>query len=234
MKAERVDRLFSRLGICSRSEMKSLLRTGLVTENGKPVKTYKTKVDPELVRYDGKPLEHPGGVRIIFHKPVDVVCSREGDGTFFDFLPDRWRLRKPLVNSIGRLDKNTSGLLLITDDGKFNHRIISPKNHINRTYFIEVDKPFNGLEPYLFSEGNIILQGEDKPCKPAELKILTDTTAELTMREGKYHQVRRMFSAIHHHVIRLHRIKIGSLTLDGLEPGEWRDLTEEDMEKIGV
>ncbi|NQU67584.1 MAG: rRNA pseudouridine synthase [Candidatus Marinimicrobia bacterium] len=231
---ERVDKLFSRLGICSRREVLKLVRAGKITIEERSVKSAQERVDPSEIKFNGEVLDHPDRIATIFYKPEGVVCTRLGDDTIFQYFPSVWNKRRPLVNSAGRLDKDTTGILIITDDGDLVHRIISPRYHIPKTYEIEVADPFSGQEPEIFKSGTLQLADEDKPCKPADLEILTKNTGRLKLYEGRYHQVKKMFYHFNNEVVKLHRSTIGSLGLGDLKPGEWRDITPEDYRLIGV
>jgi 16S rRNA pseudouridine516 synthase len=134
---------------------------------------------------------------------------------------------------VGRLDKDTSGLILITDDGDYLHRVISPKRHVPKTYLATLDRPLSGAEGALFAAGELMLEGEEKPLLPADLVVIDPHHARLTITEGRYHQVRRMFAATGNHVVELHRERIGGLVLpDDLEPGQHRILTAAEAERV--
>src|SRR4051812_39261608 len=222
----RLDQLLSRLGYCSRSQAREWIRAGAVTIRGKEAEDVSTRVNPSDVLVDHAPLDHPEGLLLVFNKPLGLVCShdeREGPN-IYSLLPPRWRRRNPTVTSVGRLDKETSGLLLLTDQSPLVHRLTSPKHKVPKIYRTTVDRDLTpGLIP-LFASGTLLLEGEENPCAPAELKIVSPRDAELTLTEGKYHQVRRMFAARGFTVLTLHRESFGSLRLDGLPPGTWREL----------
>ena len=137
-------------------------------------------------------------------------------------MPDQWLRRNPAVTSVGRLDKDTSGLLLVTDIGPLVHRYTSPKAEIEKTYLAEVDRDLEASLIETFAKGDLMLRSEEKPCLPAKLEILAPRTARLTITEGRYHQVRRMFASQGWHVEKLHRERFGDYTLDDLAEGEWR------------
>jgi 16S rRNA pseudouridine516 synthase len=150
----------------------------------------------------------------MLHKPLGVTCShKEAGALVYSLLPERWRRREPALSTIGRLDKETSGLLLMTDDGGLLHRIISPKNHVAKRYLATLDRPLRGDEAEIFASGTMMLEGEDKPLKPALLEVISPTQARLVITEGRYHQVRRMFAALGNHVVALHRDRVGGLAL---------------------
>lgn len=222
----RLDQWLSNLGYCSRREARAWIDAGRVTLHGAHADDGAQKAPAAAVQVDGEPLDHPDGLLLLLHKPVGLVCShdeREGPNVY-SLLPERWRGRNPPVTSIGRLDKDTSGLLLLTDLSPLVHRLTSPKHKVPKLYRATVDRD---LAPGLvdeFASGALLLAGEDKPCAPAGLRLLGPREAELTLTEGRYHQVRRMFSARGAEVLTLHRARFGSLELGELAPGAWREL----------
>lgn len=226
MKPLRLDALLSRYGYCSRSEARAWLKNERVTLNGAPLTSHSDKASPGAVLVDGEPVEFPGGLLVILHKPVDHVCSHDaGEGpSVYDLLPQRWLHRNPVVTTIGRLDKDATGVLLITDDGDLVHRWTSPKHKVAKLYEVTVDADLPGEMAELFASGTLLLEGEDKPCLPAKLVVLGSREATLELTEGRYHQVKRMFASQGCTVTRLHRSRFGEITLDGLAPGEWRAL----------
>jgi 16S rRNA pseudouridine516 synthase len=183
---------------------------------------------------DGEALDPVAGVVILLNKPLGMTCSHKEEGALvYDILPKRWKWRDPAISTIGRLDKQTSGLLLLTDDGDLLHRVISPKRHIQKTYRAKLARPLNGTEGDLFASGQLMLENEDKPLAPAELEMVSQTEALLSVTEGRYHQVRRMFAATGNHVEELHRERMGGLSLpDGMGPGQWKLLSEEEIALI--
>lgn len=222
----RLDQLLANLGYCSRREARDLVRCGAVTVDDAPVRDFGAKVDPATVRVDGEPLDHPDGLLLLLHKPLGLVCSHdERDGpNVYSLLPERWRRRNPVVTSIGRLDKETSGLLLLTDQSLLVHRLTSPKHKVAKRYRATLDRePPAGLAG-LFAAGTLQLEGEKAPCAPAELRLTGPREAELVLTEGKYHQVRRMFASQGCTVLTLHRARFGDLDLGDLAPGQWREL----------
>lgn len=151
----------------------------------------------------------------------------------YELLPSRWRRREPAVSTIGRLDKDTSGLLLFTDDGALLHRVISPRNHVAKCYLATLDRPLRGDEAAMFASGALLLEGENKPLLPAKLEPLSPTRAWLTVTEGRYHQVRRMFAAAGNHVTALHRDRVGGLELPSdFDPGGYRLLGPDEVASI--
>ena len=230
---ERIDHLLSRLGYCSRSEVRDLLRAGRVAVDAVPLRHAQTKVLPSLVTLDGAPLDHPQPLYILYHKPLGKVCAHDdARGIYADF-PERWRLRRPCFASVGRLDKETSGLLLLTDDGDWLHRLIAPRFAVPRRYRVQLQSPLQGHEAEQLASGTLLLEGEKYSCRPAELAVLGDQEVLLTLREGRYHEVRRIFAALGNVVMALHRESYGDLTLAGLEPGAWRELTRAERPEEG-
>jgi 16S rRNA pseudouridine516 synthase len=222
----RLDQLLANLGYCSRRGARALLAAGGVTVRGAVAGDPGLKVDPADVRVDGAPLDHPDGLLLLFHKPTGVVCShdeREGPN-IYSLLPERWRRRNPPVTSIGRLDKDTSGLLLLTDQSPLVHRLTSPKHKVPKVYRATVDRDLTPELVPRFASGTLLLEGEKTPCAPAELTIVSPREAELTLTEGRYHQVRRMFAATDSTVPTLHRAQFGDLELGDLSAGQWREL----------
>ena len=224
MRLRRLDQLLSSLGYCSRRSAREFLKSGAVLVDGEVAERGDARVDPVLVMVNGEPLEGVDGLIALFHKPVGYVCSTaENEGpTIYELLPDLWTQRSPPVTSIGRLDKDTSGLLLLTDQGALIQKLTSPKSHTPKVYDVTVD---HDLDPRLidvFASGALMLRSEDTPCLPANLEIISPREAQLTLTEGRYHQVRRMFASQGWEVLTLHRSRVGTLTLGDLKPGEWR------------
>jgi 16S rRNA pseudouridine516 synthase len=235
----RLDRLLANMGYGSRREVQWLIRQGRVELDGAPVTEadLRLPVTPELagrMRVSGVRLDPPPGMVLMLHKPLGVTCSHKEAGPLvYDLLPTRWRARDPAVSTVGRLDKETSGLLLLTDDGGLLHRIISPRQHVAKRYLATLARPLDGSEAARFASGELMLEGEDKPLAPAVLEPLSATLARLTITEGRYHQARRMFAAVGNHVAALHRDRIGDLELpDDLEPGAWRLMSPQEVAAI--
>ncbi|MDR7126289.1 16S rRNA pseudouridine516 synthase [Pseudorhodobacter sp. 4114] len=235
----RVDRLLSSMGYGSRSEMAQLAKGGRITLDGAVLSdaSARIRVTPDLptrMQIDGQPIDPVVGLVILLHKPLGMTCSHKEAGPLvYDILPPRWRQRSPAISTIGRLDKQTSGLLLLTDDGALLHRVISPRRHVAKTYRARLARPLNGTEAALFASGELMLEGEAKPLAPAQLQVISETEALLTVTEGRYHQVRRMFAATGNHVEDLHRISLGALALpDSLAPGQWTLLNDDQIALI--
>ena len=235
----RLDRLLANLGYGSRKEVQALVAGGKVTLDGAVLRDAGARIAvdatlPERMTIRGAPVDPPAPLVLMMHKPLGVVCSHREDGEqIYDLLPRRWRMRDPGLSTVGRLDKETSGLILITDDGDFLHRVISPKRHVPKTYLATLDRPLKGSEGEIFSAGTLMLDSEDKPLLPAKLDVVDETTARLTITEGRYHQVRRMFAAVGNHVVTLHRERIGGIVLaDDLAPGQHRILPAAEAEQV--
>lgn len=222
----RLDQLLANLGYCSRREARAWIQAGRVTMRGVVADDFGAKADPADVRVDGEPPDHPDGLLLLLHKPVGLVCShdeREGPNVY-SLLPPRWRARHPPVTSIGRLDKDTSGLLLLTDRSELVHRLTSPKHKVPKVYRATVGADLAPALIPLFASGTLLLPDEKQPCAPAELRIIAPREAELTLTEGRYHQVRRMFASQGVEVLALHRARFGPLGLGDLPAGQWREL----------
>ena len=221
------------LGYGSRKQVQWLFREGRVTDADGEVLYADDAVPLDAVRIDGEPLDPPPGLLLMLHKPLGVTCSTKDAGRLvYDLLPPRYRLRDPLLSTVGRLDRDTSGLLLLTDDGQLLHRIIAPKSRLPKVYLATLAQDLRGDEAALFAAGTLVLDGEKTPLLPAELDVLDARRARLTLHEGRYHQVRRMFAAVGNHVAALHRERVGGLTLGDLPDGEWRALDEGDRTRL--
>ncbi|MEO6784559.1 MAG: pseudouridine synthase [Chthoniobacteraceae bacterium] len=223
----RLDALLSRFGYCTRSEARGWVKAGRVRVGTAVAKSVSDKAAPANVLVDGDPVEHPHGILALLHKPVGCVCSHDSaeGSTIYDLLPPRWLARNPPVTSIGRLDKDATGALLVTDMGELVHRWTSPKHKVAKIYEVTVaaDLPANIAE--VFAGGKLVLEGEEKPCLPARVEVLGPREARLEIIEGRYHQVKRMFASQGCPVVRLHRSRFGDFTANDLAPGEWRIVT---------
>ncbi len=235
----RLDKLLSNMGYASRREIQMLAKQGHIRLDGAPVARADERIalTPDLetrLVVDGDGLDPLPGFALMVNKPLGVTCSHKEAGPLvYDLLPTRWRRRDPAISTVGRLDKETSGLLLMTDDGALLHRIISPSRHVPKRYRARLARPLGGDEGALFASGTLMLEGDDKPLKPAELEVVGPQEAVLTVHEGRYHQVRRMFAAAGNHVEALHRESVGGLTLPAdLEPGAIRRLGEAEIAAI--
>jgi 16S rRNA pseudouridine516 synthase len=235
----RIDKLLSSMGYGSRKEMARMARAGGILLDGAEVSDVSRRIPvtpdlPTRMEIDGEPLDPVAGMVILLNKPLGMTCSHKEDGPLvYDILPKRWKGRDPAISTIGRLDKQTSGLLLLTDDGNLLHRVISPRRHVKKTYRARLARPLTGSEGDLFASGNLMLEGEERPLAPAELVVVSQNEALLTVTEGRYHQVRRMFAATGNHVEDLHRERMGGLSLpEDMSPGQWKLLTEAEISLI--
>ena len=221
------------LGYGSRRQVALMFREGRVTDAAGEVLYADDAPEWGDVRVDGERLDPPPGLLLMLHKPVGCTCSTKDRGRLVhDLLPPRYALRSPVLSTVGRLDRDTSGLLLLTDDGQLLHRIISPKSKLPKVYDATLAEPLRGDEAAIFASGTLMLESEKTPLLPAELEVVSPTRARLTLHEGRYHQVRRMFAAVGNHVDALHRSHVGGLSLGDLPEGEWRMLDESDRTQL--
>lgn len=229
----RIDRLLANMGYGSRREIQQLAYAGRVTLDGEPIDDAGAPIAlaadlPARLSVDRQSLDPLPGLILMMHKPLGVTCSRKDAGrVVYDLLPERWRRREPAISTVGRLDKDTSGLLLMTDDGALLHRIIAPKSNVAKRYRVDLARPLKGDEAAIFGAGGLMLESDDKPLLPATFEPSSERSGFLTLHEGRYHQVRRMFAAIGNHVQALHRDRIGALTLpDDFEAGRFQLLDD--------
>lgn len=221
------------LGYGSRKQVAALFREGRITDAHGEVLYADDTVAHGDVRIDGDALDPPPGLVLMLHKPVGYTCSTKDRGRLvYDLLPPRFPARSPLLSTVGRLDRDTSGLLLMTDDGALLHRIVSPKSHLPKVYEATLASALRGDEAALFASGTLLLESEQTPLQPAHLEVVAPRHVRLTLTEGRYHQVRRMFAAVGNHVEALHRTSIGGLGLNGLAGGQWRALDAEDLDRL--
>ena len=218
------------LGYGSRKQVQQMFREGRITDALGDVLYADDKVEHDNIRIDDEVLDPPPGLILMLHKPAGYTCSTKDQGRLiYDLLPERFRDRDPVLSSVGRLDRDTSGMLLMTDDGQLLHRIVSPKSKLDKVYEAQLAHDLSGSEGSRFASGTLLLESDDKPLLPAELDVLGPRAARLTLHEGRYHQVRRMFAAVGNHVQALHRSRIGGLGLDDLAEGQWRQLDTADL-----
>ena len=221
------------LGYGSRKDVAAMFREGRITDPQGEVLYADDKVPFDAIHVDGEPLDPPAGLTLMLHKPIGYTCSTKDPGrVIYDLLPPRFRARSPSLSSVGRLDRDTSGLLLMTDDGALLHRIVSPKAKLAKVYEATLAQDLTGGEAELFASGTMMLETETTPLAPAALEVRDPRHAALTLTEGRYHQVRRMFAAVGNHVEALHRSRIGGLGLADLAPGKWRLLDAGDLETL--
>jgi 16S rRNA pseudouridine516 synthase len=226
-------RLIANLGYGSRKEVAAMFRDGRIADSDGRVVSVDAVVEPAQLRIDGVPLDPAPGFTLMLHKPAGYTCStRDAGELVYDLLPPRFRRRSPTLATVGRLDRDTTGLLLMTDDGVLLHRIVSPRSHLQKVYEATLARDLRGDEGAIFASGTLLLESERTPLAPATLEVAGPRLARLTITEGRYHQVRRMFAAVGNHVEQLHRSRVGALTLDALPIGKWRALDAADLAKL--
>ena len=226
-------KLLANLGYGSRKDVTRMFREGRVTDAAGEVLYADDEVVFDSVRVDGAPLDPPQGVALMLHKPAGYTVSTRDPGRIvYDLLPPRFRLRNPIVSPIGRLDRDTTGLLLFTDDGALVHRVVSPKSKLDKVYEAALAEDLRGDEVALFASGTLMLDNETTALAPATLEVIDARRVRLALTEGRYHQVRRMFAAVGNHVEALHRSRIGGLGLGELAPGAWRLLDAGDLHAL--
>lgn len=228
----RLDRWLVTLGVGSRSEVQKLVKKGGVKVNDAPVKDPGMQVDENTARLTvlGQPVDGRLTRHVMLHKPAGLLTAARDkkQPTVMDLLPEVYASIGCMP--VGRLDKDTTGLLFLTTDGELNHRLLSPGRHVDKTYLAEVDGTLNESHIAAFAEG---LHLSDFDAQPARLDILAPHLGRVTVHEGKFHQVKRMFSAVGCEVVKLHRETFGSLTLDpNLPEGEWRELTVDELSAL--
>lgn len=230
----RLDRLACEALLLTRSQSRKLIAGGKAAVNGKIVRDPAARVDPQrdTVTVEGKACRARAPLYLMLHKPAGVVCATKDpkEATVLSLLPDQWR--RPGLAPAGRLDKDTTGFVLLTDDGAFAHKVISPRKSVWKTYLAELDGPVTEAVAQAFRRGVAL---NDGPCLPAEIRAVegAEQTAEVRIREGRYHQIKRMFAACGLHVISLKRTAVGGVQLDpALASGQARPLTEEEKNRI--
>ena len=230
---ERLDKILASTGRWSRREGKELIRQGRVLVDGRQAAAPEEKVDPAVARVcvDGEEIGWVKHTYVMLHKPAGVLTATEDSRqqTVLDLLPPH--LRKKGLAPVGRLDKDTEGLLLLTDDGDLTHRLLSPKYHVDKVYFARVDGALTEEDVATFAAGITLADG--LVCRSAGLEILTADTCLVTLQEGKFHQVKRMLASCGKPVTYLKRLSMGPLRLDEeLAPGQFRPLTEAELDML--
>lgn len=238
MSKQRIDKIFSNLGILSRTECSKAVKCGDILVNGIRSTDPGFKVDPDVdvISYKGNVIDSRTFVYYMLNKPADCITANEDkySKTVFDYIDDT----RTDLSAVGRLDKDTTGILLITNDGDLNHRLLSPKYHVPKTYIAHIDGRLLPNDIELLEKGLDI--GDEKPTMPASCRVLSEnedgtSNVELVITEGRFHQVKRMFETVGKPVITLHREKFGPLELDkNLMPGEYREVTAEELEKLNI
>lgn len=225
----RLDKFLANMGVGTRTEVKQLLKKGNIEVNQKVEKSPKTQINPEQdeISVNGEKIDFIDNIYIMLNKPKGYISATHDDSaqTVIDLIPEYQHLD---IFPVGRLDKDTEGLLLITNDGQFNHNLMSPTKHVSKTYEVVSKFPIKESDILAFEKG---IELSDGPVKPAQLVKVNDTISHVTIYEGKYHQVKRMFHAIENEVLELKRLKIANLAIDGnLQSGEYRLLTDEEIQ----
>ena len=231
----RLDKLLSNLGYCSRKEAGRLVKSGAVTDlQGRPFKKASEKARPEDVLFQGEPLD-PSELILIMNKPAGHTCShRDHPPLIYQLLPPRYQVREPQISCVGRLDKDTTGIILLTDNGQLLHRLISPSWKVEKFYQVSASGPVTEAQVARLAVGGWCLPDDDKPLAPARCRKTGECTLELVLIEGRYHQVKRMMEAVGNPLLHLHRSQFDTFRLAGLEPGEWRALTAEEETELKV
>lgn len=229
---ERVDKLIVSQGQYSRSEVKALVSRRRVLVDGVAIRSSSEKVDPDTARIvvNGAELVFKRNVYLMLHKPQGYVSATEdkSQATVLELVPEEYRGRE--LFPAGRLDKDTTGLMIITDDGAMAHRILAPKKHVQKVYLVEIDVP---MSPEMVSGFAAGVELNDGVCQEAKLEITGPHTGIVTLREGRYHQIKRMFGCFGGKVVRLHRLAMGNLFLpEDLPEGECRELSEDELQKL--
>jgi 16S rRNA pseudouridine516 synthase len=221
----KLDKYIANLGYGTRREVDAMFVAGRITRADGMSLSARDDIAHDDIRIDGQPLDPPPGSVIMLNKPVGYVCSTtDSNPTIYELVPDRFMRRSPIIASVGRLDLDSSGLVLMTDDGKLNHRVTAPRTHLPKVYEAHLARDLSGDEAQIFASGEMLLNGEDTPLLPAGFHFIGPRHAEVTITEGRYHQVRRMFAAVGNHVVSLKRCAIGELELGSLPSGRWRVL----------
>lgn len=221
---KRLDAYFSSLGYCSRKEAKKFMQLYKVCVKEQEVFNPSIKALHEDITVDDEPLDALS-ITLLMHKPKNVICSHDDAGVLiYSLLPLRWQRRNPNLSTVGRLDIDTTGAIIITDNGVLNHKLTSPKNVVEKVYEATLAQPLKGNETEIFSSGTLMLNGESKPLLPAKLTIISSTKVQLEICEGRYHQVKRMFAAVGNKVVALHRSRFSEFNIEGLKEGEYKSI----------
>ncbi len=233
----RIDKVLSNMGFGSRKQIKQYAKQGYIKINDEVVKDSSKIIDTDVdqIKYKGETIKYFQYIYLMMNKPMGVVSATEDnyDKTVIDLLSDEDKIFNPFP--VGRLDKDTEGFLLITNDGQLAHDLLSPKKHVDKTYYAEVEEEVTENDVKAFAEG-VVLTNENYKTLPAKLQIIQSgypSTCYVTIKEGKFHQVKRMFNAVNNEVIYLKRLSMGPLKLDeGLKLGEYRHLTDEEVQLL--
>lgn len=219
---KRLDAFLSSLGYCSRKEAKKFMQIHKVCVKEQVVYNPSLKALHKEITVDNEPLDALG-LTLLLNKPAGVICSHNDAGVLiYSLLPKRWQRRNPKLSTVGRLDIDTTGAILITDNGALNHKLTSPKNEVKKIYEATLAQALKGDEAEIFANGKLILKGENKPLLAAKLKVLSTKKVQLEIYEGRYHQVKRMFAAVGNKVEKLHRSCFAQYCINDIEEGEFK------------
>ena len=238
MPTMRLDRLISTLAYGSRREASNFVRDGRIALDGVVIAKPDQAIDLEAVRqgrltFDGVAFDPPPPLTLMLHKPAGYSCSHDDRGELiYQLLPARWQRRSPALAAAGRLDKDSTGQVILTDDGAFLHRITHPRMHAPKYYEVTLAQPLRGDEAALFATGSFLMQSDPKPLKPASWTPLTPTSGQMVLEEGRYHQIKLMFATLNNAVVGLHRTRTGELELGELAVGHYRILSVADCRLI--
>ena len=224
---KRIDAHLSSLGYCTRSEAKRFLRIYELCINDKRVFDTSIKAYHDDITINKEAID-PETITVLLNKPSGFICSHNDAGSLiYALIPNRWNRRNPKVSTIGRLDVDTTGAILLTDDGALNHKLSSPKSDVLKIYEATLAVPLKGDEVQIFASGELMLNGEKKPLLPAILEVISPTQVRLEICEGKYHQVKRMFGAVGNRVLTLHRVKFDTFDVEDLKEGTYKFVSYE-------
>jgi 16S rRNA pseudouridine516 synthase len=238
MKKIRADRLLSNLGYGSRREVAIAMKAGSFMAGGVAVTDpgQGLPLDPKFLAdatYRDEKLDPVAPLTVLLNKPRGYTCSHDEQGLLvYDLLPERWSRRDPVLSTAGRLDKESTGFVLLTDDGDLLHKIISPKHHVWKQYRVTLRDPLNGDEAAVFASGDFSIDDDRVPLKPARWVVEGGRVGVMSLQEGRYHQIRRMFKALGNHVEDLHRFQVGGLSLGELPEGAFRILEAAELSQI--
>lgn len=219
---KRIDAHLSSLGYCTRGEAKKFLRIFEVLVKDKRIFDPSLKAYHDDIKIDKEPIDAET-ITILLNKPSGFICSHNDAGSLiYSLIPQRWNRRNPKISTVGRLDVDTTGAIILTDNGDLNHKLTSPKSDVIKVYEATLAEPLKGDETQIFASGELMLNGEKKPLLPAKLEIITSTQVRLEIVEGKYHQVKRMFAAVGNRVVKLHRLNFAGFDVEDLKEGEYK------------
>lgn len=222
---KRIDAHLSSLGYCTRSEAKKFLKIYELCVKETRVFDPSLKAYHDDITINNEAID-PETITVLLNKPTGFICSHNDAGSLiYALIPNRWNRRNPKISTIGRLDIDTTGAIILTDDGVLNHKLSSPKSDVLKVYEATLAVPLKGDEKDIFASGELMLNGEKKPLLPATLEVLSPTHVRLEICEGKYHQVKRMFAAVGNRVLTLHRVSFAGFTVEDLEEGSYKNIS---------